>query len=171
MRPQKESSPHELYLRVPSAAKPMAPLKLYANVIGKFMVERQLADRVKDKVRQQTIAAKQQHLERQAILLDQPPVLSAKKQKHKVPGSGTAVKKTSPLAAPQRKLSPPPQLSKANADLRRRLVHFIAITPRLAEDAVKMVGGANISSTSRDDLLSLLDQVRLTFLLHPPAHF
>ncbi|KIJ68055.1 hypothetical protein HYDPIDRAFT_148312 [Hydnomerulius pinastri MD-312] len=173
MRPQKESSPHEIYLRASSAAKPMAPLKLYANVIGKFMVERQLGDKVTDKVRQQTMVAKQQHMERQAILLEQPPipVNGAKNGKRKMPGSGTVVKKVpvsdqlrvpSSSAVPARKVSPLPQnppSSKANADVRRRLVHFLAISPRLADDAVKMVGGANISASAREDLLLLLDDV------------
>jgi RNA polymerase II elongation factor ELL len=174
MRPQKESSPHELYLRAASAAKPMAPLKLYANVIGKFMVERQLGDKVTDKVRQQTMVAKAQHLERQAILLDQPPipVPSAKNAKRKVPGSGTVLKKTpasDQLRLPSsssRKVSPLPQntpSSKANADVRRRLVHCLAITPRLADDVVRMVGGANTSASVREDLLALLEDVCFIF--------
>ncbi|KAN0091339.1 hypothetical protein V8E55_004905 [Tylopilus felleus] len=170
MRPQKESSPHELYLRAASAAKPMAPLKLYANVIGKFMVERQLGEKVTDKVRQQTMVAKQQHLERQAILLDQPPipVSGTKHSKRKIPGSGTVVKKT-PLSehlrvpsSSSRKVSPIPQntpSSKANADVRRRLVHCLAMSPRLSEEAVKMVGGAIISTPARDGLLALLEEV------------
>ncbi|KAF9227150.1 hypothetical protein BS17DRAFT_878158 [Gyrodon lividus] len=172
MRPQKESSPHEIYLRAASAAKPMAPLRLYANVIGKFMVERQLGDKVTDKVRQQTMVAKQQHLERQAILLDQPPIPAsgARNGKRKMPGSGTVVKKT--LASDQlrvpsstlavRKVSPLPQNPpsfKADAGVRRRLVHCLAISPRLAEDAVKMVGGASISASAREDLLVLLEDV------------
>lgn len=171
MRPQKESSPHELYLRAASAARPMAPLKLHANIIGKFMVERQLGDKVTDKVRQHTLVAKQQHLERQAILLDQPPIpVIAKSAKRKLPGSGTVVKKTAPvdqhrLAPPSlssRRASPLPQPSRANADVRRRLVHCLAISPRLSDDAVKMVCGANTSSAARDDLLALLDDVSLT---------
>ena len=184
MRPQKESSPHELYLRAASAAKPMAPLKLYANIVGKFMVERQLGDKVTDKVRQQTMVAKAQHLERQAILLDQPPipVPGAKNVKRKVPGSGTVIKKTTAsdqLRVPSsssRKVSPLPQntpSTKANADVRRRLVHCLAISPRLADDAVRMVGGANISASAREDLLALLDDVRFTFATHPipiPIH-
>lgn len=182
MRPQKESSPHELYLRAASAAKPMAPLKLYANVIGKFMVERQLGEKVTDKVRQQTMVAKQQHLERQAILLDQPPipVSGTKHSKRKIPGSGTVVKKT-PLSehlrvpsSSSRKVSPIPQntpSSKANADVRRRLVHCLAMSPRLSEEAVKMVGGAIISTPARDGLLALLEEVGLTLPVYTPYSY
>lgn len=176
MGPHKESSPHELYLRAASSAKPMAPLKLYANVIGKFIVERQLGDKITGKVRQQTMVAKQQHLERQAILLDQPPIhaSAAKNPKRKMPGSGTVLKKTpvpdhlrpasSSTVAPP-KVSPLPQntpSTKANADLRRRLVRYLATSPRLSEDTVKMVGGANISDSAREDLLALLEDVSLT---------
>ncbi|KAG8214108.1 hypothetical protein J3R82DRAFT_10868 [Butyriboletus roseoflavus] len=169
MRPQKESSPHELYLRAASSLKPMAPLKLYANVVGKFMVERQLGDRVTGKVRQQTMVAKQQHMERQAILLDQPPIpVSAKNGKRKMPGSGTVLKKTLPsdqLRLASRKVSPLPQntpSSKAGADVRSRLVRCLAISPRLSDDAVKMVGGANIGLSTRQDLLALLEDVSPT---------
>jgi len=163
MRPLKESSPHELYLRAASAAKPMAPLKLHANVIGKFMVERQLGEKVTDKVRQQTMVAKQQHMERQAILLDQPPISVPGSKKRKIPGSGKTpasdhLRVPSSSTAASRKVSPLPS-SKASADVRRRLVRCLAISPRLADDAVKMVGGANISASARDDLLALLDNV------------
>ncbi|KAH0828047.1 hypothetical protein J3R83DRAFT_3697 [Lanmaoa asiatica] len=183
MRPQKESSPHELYLRAASIAKPMAPLKLYANVIGKFMVERQLGDKVTDKVRQQTIVAKQQHMERKAILLDQPPipVPGAKNGKRKMPGSGTVVKKTpvseqlrvgSSSTMASRKVSPLPQntpSTKASADVRRRLVHYLAISPRLSDDAVRMVGGANISTPAREELLALLEHVSLATVSTMPV--
>lgn len=184
MRPQQESSAHELYLRAASTAKPMAPLKLYANVIGKFMVERQLGDRVTDKVRQQTMVAKQQHMERQAILLDQPPIpaSAAKNAKRKTPGSGTVVKKTptsEQLRPPSSTAASLPQntpSTKASADVRRRLVHCLAISPRLSEDAVKMVGGANISTSARKDLLALLAEVSLatpssTFPILITTHF
>ncbi|KAL4073800.1 hypothetical protein V8B97DRAFT_1936433 [Scleroderma yunnanense] len=174
MRSQKESSPHEIYLRTSSAAKPNVPLKLYANVIGKFMVERQLGAKITDGVRQRTIEAKKAHSERQAILLEQPPIPTPgfKPSKRKAPGTGTVVKKSVPSmdqlrvasssTAPPRKVSPLPHnppSSKANADVRRRLVHCLAIQSRLADDAIRMVGGANISVQAREDLLGLLEDV------------
>ncbi|KAG9316843.1 hypothetical protein JVU11DRAFT_2913 [Chiua virens] len=151
MRPQKESSPHELYIRAASAAKPMAPLKLCANVIGKFMVERQLGDKATGKVRQQTLVAKQQHLERQAILLEHPPIPpTVKHHKRKLLGPGSVVKKTP-----------------ASDQLRSRL--FLCpftqgISPTIilkskCRHAVKMVGGASIADSAREDLLTLLDDI------------
>ncbi|KAI6166045.1 hypothetical protein EDD17DRAFT_1550384 [Pisolithus thermaeus] len=174
MRAQQEGSPHEIYLRTSSAAKPNAPLKLYANVIGKFMVERQLGAKVTDGVRQRTLEAKKAHSERQAILLDQPPIPTpaTKHTKRKTPGSGTVIKKAvapvdqlrvpSTSSTPLRKVSPLPQnppSSRANADVRRRLVHCLAIEPRLSDDAVRMVGGANISVQTREELLRLIPKV------------
>ncbi|KAG1777776.1 hypothetical protein EV702DRAFT_222969 [Suillus placidus] len=172
MRPLKESSPHEIYLRTSSATKPNAPLKLYANVMGKFIVDRQLGEKVTDKVRQQTIEAKKQHSERQTIMLDAPLVSAAgtKNLKRKTPGSGTVVKKSAPrdtlrtpaASAPvARKISPIPQTasSKANADVRRRLIHFLAVENRETDLTVTRVCGNNCDATARANLLSILEEV------------
>ncbi|OAX41123.1 hypothetical protein K503DRAFT_736194 [Rhizopogon vinicolor AM-OR11-026] len=171
MRPMKESSPHEIYLRTSSAAKPNAPLKLYANVKGKFIVDRQLGAKVTDKVRQQTMEAKKQHSERQTIMLDTPPIpaAGAKNLKRKAPGSGTVVKKNpqshalrvpSASTAVSRKVSPTPNISsKANADVRRRLVHFLAVEPRETDLAVARVCGNNRDATARTNLLGILEDV------------
>lgn len=172
MRPLKESSPHEIYLRTSSAAKPNAPLKLYANVMGKFIVDRQLGEKVTDKVRQQTIEAKKQHSERQTIMLDAPLISAAgaKNLKRKTPGSGTVVKKgaqrdtlRTPAASTNvaRKISPIPQTasSKANADVRRRLIHFLAVETRETDLTVARVCGNNCDATARANLLGILEEV------------
>lgn len=170
MRPLKESSPHEIYLRTSSAAKPNAPLKLYANVMGKFIVDRQLGEKVTDKVRQQTIEAKKQHSERQTIMLDAPLISAAGTKKRKAPGSGTVVKKSAqrdtlrtPAASTPvaRKISPIPQTtsSKANADIRRRLIHFLAVENRETDLAVSRVCGNNCDDTAKANLLSILEEV------------
>ncbi|KAG1762898.1 hypothetical protein EDD22DRAFT_889486 [Suillus occidentalis] len=172
MRPLKESSPHEIYLRTSSAAKPNAPLKLYANVMGKFIVDRQLGEKVTDKVRQQTIEAKKQHAERQTIMLDAPLISAAgtKNLKRKTPGSGTVVKKgaqrdtlrTPAASTPvSRKISPMPQTatSKANADIRRRLIHFLAVEDREADLTVSRVCGRDCDAMARANLLNILEEV------------
>ena len=180
MRSQQESSPHEIYLRTSTAAKPNVPLKLYANVIGKLIVEHQLGKKITDGVRQRTIEAKKAHSERQAILLDQPliPASGSKPPKRKTPGSGTVVKKStaptdqlrasSSSTAPARKVSPLPHNppSSRNADVRRRLVHCLATQARLADEAIRMVGGANISVPAREDLLRLLEDVSSIYILN-----
>lgn len=169
----KESSPHEIYLRTSSAAKPNAPLKLYANVKGKFIVNRQLVAKVTDKVRQQTMEAKKQHSERHTIMLDTPPIpaTSSKNLKRKVPGSGTVVKKSAQghtLGIPSasttvlRKISPTPTASsKANSDVRRRLVHFLAVEPRETDLAVARVCGNHCDANARANLLSILEDVSI----------
>ena len=83
-------------MRTSTAAKPNVPLKLYANVIGKLIVEHQLGEKIPDGVRQRTIEAKKAHSKREAILLDQPriPASGSKPPKRKTPGSGTVVKKS-----------------------------------------------------------------------------
>ncbi|KAI6019542.1 hypothetical protein BKA83DRAFT_4307438, partial [Pisolithus microcarpus] len=84
------------------------------------------------------------HSERQAILLEQPPIPTpaTKHTKRKTPGSGTVIKKA---VVPVSPLSQNPPSSRANADARRRLVHCLAIQPRISDDAVRMAGGAIIS--------------------------
>ncbi|KAH7928899.1 hypothetical protein BV22DRAFT_1057898 [Leucogyrophana mollusca] len=175
MRPLKETTPHEIYLRSASAAKPMAPLKLYANVTGKFIVERQLGEKVTDKVRQQTRVAKEERSERRAILLDTPPVpTNSKGVKRKQPGSSTATKKAAHSdslrvpsastsgATPTRKVSPLPQVppsKSGNLAVRNRLIHCLALTPRLGDEVIKLVGGSNPDPTSRADLVDILEDV------------
>ncbi|KAH9942404.1 uncharacterized protein BXZ73DRAFT_97816 [Epithele typhae] len=53
----KESLPHELYLRVASQGKPMVPLKLCANVVGKMKVDAQLSDEIRQRVRERQVEA------------------------------------------------------------------------------------------------------------------
>lgn len=95
MAPSKEDAEHELYLRSASAAKPNAPLKLYATVTGKFRVERQLDGSIEDKVRDRTQVAEKQRTERKVLMLDTPPEItrvSGKKRKA-LPASSMMLKK------------------------------------------------------------------------------
>ncbi|KZT10750.1 uncharacterized protein LAESUDRAFT_755424 [Laetiporus sulphureus 93-53] len=73
MRSSIEECPSEIYLRTSSAGKPMAPLKLYANVLGRFFVERELGEKIESLVRDRRIEAEKQRTERKAIFLDTPP--------------------------------------------------------------------------------------------------
>jgi RNA polymerase II elongation factor ELL len=137
------------------------------------LAECRFGDRVTDKVRQQTMVAKQQHMERQGIL-DQPPInVPGKNAKRTIPCFGIVLKKkTAPsdqlhLASPSthlsRKVSPLPHNptpSKASSDVRRRLVHFLATAPCIADDVVRMVGGS-ITIAAYKDLLALLHDVSL----------
>jgi RNA polymerase II elongation factor ELL len=168
MRSLKEDSPHELYLRVPSAAKQMAPLRLYANVTGKFTIERELDDRMKDRIREVTIDAAKQR-DRKVKLIDNPPDLpraNAKKRKDAPTMFRNAIRPSD-----QAKLiasvssSPthtPPRPSNKDDSLRKRLVHCIAVSDRTQDHIVRMVGGPDCDTSLRRELLDLLEKVRLS---------
>jgi RNA polymerase II elongation factor ELL len=178
MRPLEERSPHELYLRASSAAKPMAPLKLYANVTGKFTVERELGEKVGDKVRDRTLVAQKKRTERTAILLDKPPELSATNGKKKKPQPTMFRKPIQPsdrqpthnAAATRVQASPhpTPSTSKEGDNATRvRLIHFLATsTPRSPNEVVKALGGRDSHPSVQKILLGLLEDVSsVCFLL------
>jgi len=181
MRPLKETSPHELYLRLASAAKPMAALRLHANVVGKFTVERELGEKVQDKVRDRTLVAEKQRLERKAILLDNPPPdlsSAANGKKRKASSTSTArnsvksrnespsfLKVSSSLPLP-RATTPRPsgQSSPTRDNLRdpfNRLIHCLALSPRTVDDVIRLVGGSSASSSAKRELLDILHEVRV----------
>lgn len=187
MRPQQETAPHELYIRALSASKPnpTAPLKFYANVTGKFMIERKLGERVESVVRDKTAAAEKQRTERKTIMLDAPPPATVIKhpkkkpavKKHPVVEAHSRTMSASSSVQPSRMASPrpmtlptrdpqpshlsprPPPSHLAKDDtLRGRLIHFLALSPRSREDVMKIVGGVDDGSY-RKDLLDLLKEV------------
>lgn len=179
MRPLREQSPHELYLRSSSAAKPMAPLKLYANVTGKFTVERELGEKVQEQVRDRTQVAEKQRTERKVQMLDAPPdIPRVNGKKRKAPSSssssllkqaahndhlrnmsaatasaGVSARVASPL--PLRPTTPGGQ----DKSVRRRMVQYLAVSPRLTDEVVRALGGAECDSSTRKTLLELLEEV------------
>jgi RNA polymerase II elongation factor ELL len=184
MRPHQETSPHELYIRAVPANKTTAPLKFYAKVVGKFMVERQLGSRVESLVRDKTAAAEKQRTERKTILLDappptappvKPPKKTATKKKHISVETSRSLSASS-STQPSRMVSPrppllqtkeqmvprasprPPTASASNSD-RGRLIHFLALGPRTVADVMKYVGGVKGDEPFRHDLVELLKAV------------
>src|SRR5712691_6204218 len=83
MRGVQESTPHELYLRSALASKINAPLKLYADIAGKFTVERELNGKTQSKVQQSTADAQKTKAERRIVVLDKPPTPTASSSKSK----------------------------------------------------------------------------------------
>lgn len=181
MRSLKEDSPHELYLRSSSAAKPMAPLKLYANVTGKFMVERELGEKVQDKVRDRTQVAEKQRTERKVQMLDSPlDIPAANGKKRKAPSAPSSLLKkaahndhlrnvsSASTAAPSRVASPlPPKTASPSStpattkenSIRRRMVQYLAISPRSTDEVMRAIGGANCDPATRRTLFEYLDEV------------
>ncbi|KIY44343.1 hypothetical protein FISHEDRAFT_77546 [Fistulina hepatica ATCC 64428] len=89
LRPIREACPHEIYLQMVQHGRTSAPLKLYANVSGKFSVERQFVDeKLEEKNRESTLDAKKHRAEGRTTIIDPPAALSsAKTKKRKDPQS------------------------------------------------------------------------------------
>ena len=167
MRSLKEDSPHELYLRLTSAAKQMAPLRLYANVTGKFTVERELDERMKDRIREVTIDAAKKR-DRKVKLIDNPPDLprtNAKKRKDVPTMFRNAIRPSDQaklIASVSSSPTPtPPRPSNKEDSLRKRLVHCLAVSERTQDQIVRMVGGPDCNAPLRRELLDLLEKVLL----------
>lgn len=168
-----ETSPHDLYLRASSAAKRNAPLKLYANITGKFAVERQLDDRITDKLRASAADAQNQRAGRTTIFVETPtdlPPPNGKKKK-----DATMFRKpVRPTDQPRRPAPasaagssggasptpPQPQRSKeALQALRSRMIRCIAVCERTSDQVVKLVGGNDSSASMKRDILDLLEEI------------
>jgi len=162
-----ESSPHDLYLRTSSATKRNAPLKLYANITGKFAVGRQLDDRITDKVRASAADAQNQRAGHTTIFLKTPsdlPLPNGKKNKDapmpRKPVKPTPATSTASSSSGASQVPPQPQRSKeALQDIRNRMIRCIAAAPRTPEQVVKLVGGNDSSAAVKRDILDLLDEV------------
>ncbi|KAI0769768.1 hypothetical protein BD413DRAFT_694384 [Trametes elegans] len=170
-----ENGPHDLYLRMASAHKPNAPLKMYANVIGKFMVERQLGEKVEGSVRDRTQEAEKLRTERKTILLDTPLDLGNPSSKAKGRRDASAPRRpavassshSASAARGSRVASPLPGASShangsAVVDLsstRSRLIHCLALKPRTTENVVRMCGGQDPPPQLVKELRALLSAV------------
>jgi RNA polymerase II elongation factor ELL len=192
MRGVQESTPHELYLRSALASKINAPLKLYADIAGKFTVERELNGKTESKVQQSTADAQKTKSERRIVLLDNPPALtpSATKSKSSAPPKKRKSAMSAPMAArrvphvirakyegssaahpqsPPHSL-PPSQSSPVPSAMRAQMVHLLAKGPRTKEDVLSQVGGPNASDHLRVQLNELLVTVR-SFSSYLPISF
>jgi RNA polymerase II elongation factor ELL len=125
---------HELYLRVASATKKNAPLKLYANVVGKFTVEqREVGNELRDKIRESRQDAAAQKNSRATVFMETPPETQPpnKKRKdvsmfHKPLRQSDKVKPV-PSASSPTKATPTPSAShQGGVPVRKRLVHCLA---------------------------------------------
>ncbi|KAF8973327.1 hypothetical protein BDZ97DRAFT_1780843 [Flammula alnicola] len=174
MRHSKETTIHELYLRASSATKKTAPLKLYANVVGKFAVERELADELRDKIRESTQDAANQRNTRTTVFMETPPDLPSNSRKRKEPPSSSSMfrkplrpsdkLKPAPVASTTVPLNKPPAASTPGqrddpVPLRKRVVQCLAVSERTEEQIVKLVGGSDRSPSIRRDVQDLLEQV------------
>jgi hypothetical protein len=125
MSAQREDIVHDLYLRASSAAKPTAPLKLHANVTGKFFVKKQLDQSdIAKRMRESKAQANQAKQDNKIVYVDSPPVqTTSNPKKRKTPASTPMFRNNNnnkplpdslrqpPAPATQRKPSPNPPAS------------------------------------------------------------
>ena len=172
MRHAQETTLHELYLRASSVTKKTAPLKLYANVVGKFTVERELHDDVCDKLRESTQDAVNQRMTRTTQFIKVPPDIQSNSKKRKEPPSPSSmfrkpirqsdklISTSNPSTVPNRTSTLTAQGSKEGfTSLRLRVVHCLAIADRTEDELVRLVGGLDCSPLLRREIHDLLEQV------------
>ncbi len=172
MQHSQENTIHELYLRASSATKKTAPLKLYATVVGKFAVERELADDLRDKIRESTQDAAAQRNNRTTVLLETPPDLSttASRKRKEPPTSSSMFRK--PLRPADKPKPVPTVVSKPSTasgstqrdrdslvSLRKRMIQCLAVMERTEETVIKLVAGSDPTASARRDVQSVLEEV------------
>ncbi|KAJ7783035.1 hypothetical protein B0H16DRAFT_1357548, partial [Mycena metata] len=164
MRPSKENSPHDLYLRASSASKPMAPLKLYANITGKFTVLQTL-DKIQDKMRTTTRDADRIRKGSRVIMVDEPPADLSSAQpgkKRKAPAANsTMFRKAIPQPRPSTSARAPSPLPPATpSPLRTAVVKALAVKERSLDELLQLSPGGNIDvEKRRRKLVELLNQI------------
>lgn len=172
MRHTQETTLHELYLRASSITKKTAPLKLYANVVGKFTVDRELHDDVYDKLRESTQDAVNQRMTRTTQFIDMPTDIHPNSKKRKEPPppstmfrkpirqSDKLMSTSNAAGVPNRTSTLTAQGSKeSSTSLRTRVVHCLAMADRTEDELVRLVGGLDCSPLLRREIHDLLDKV------------
>ncbi|KAJ7346518.1 hypothetical protein DFH08DRAFT_1080544 [Mycena albidolilacea] len=166
MRPAEENYPHDLYLRASSAAKPMAPLKLYANITGKFTVKKDLAT-IQNQIQTTTFAAETKKKNRVVTMLPGPPPgVSSSQTTKKGKSSGKAQSATSAFLKPNPQPRPststsaraPSPLPPATpSPLRTAVVKALALKERSFDELVRLV--ENDGEKGKRKLVELLNQI------------
>lgn len=179
MRYGPERTNQELFIRTTTAQRPSAPLRLNANVVGKFQVERKLTDKDAQRVHNASAAAAKQKAERktQAIdtLPDDTPLIqitkaAAKPPKKRAPPKSTPkstpiiVTKNYATTAQSSSNGVGSSRSSALASLpkemvthyREKIIHFLAMGPYLLADLVKKVGTVEADAKTTSGIKELI---------------
>lgn len=169
MRFNKEKENHELFIRTTTAVRPNAPLKLNANVVGKFNVERDLSEKLSKQIQEASAAAAKQKTERRVIMLDKPLTTTGKapvKRKAPTKAAATKVMTVKNVTAPttntsvtQPAASPSSLSQEMVLQLRQRLVHYLALGSATAPDILKNVGGIETDWDVRRKIIEILNEV------------
>ncbi|EMD37291.1 hypothetical protein CERSUDRAFT_113941 [Gelatoporia subvermispora B] len=171
MKAEEEKKAHELYMRSHDPRK--APsLKYYGAIHGKFIVERELDEKIEDRVRHRTQAAEKERTERKVMTIDAVPNGSTKpKKKKKEPTMFIAKKPASAATEPRRD---PPPISQGDpsragpsrisasirAKLRYCLVHLIAIQSRSTDFVLRLVEKSSDAKGMKEhEIMELLAEI------------
>lgn len=165
-QPAPENSVHDIYIRATSARQKNPPLKYYARVVGKFVVQRDRVEGVRDKIGRSRKDAEELRQQRRVQVIDGPPadVLVAGKRKD--------VKPKKPPPAPQRPTLTPSSntpsssssssTSSLGSDFRSRLIQCLTTSPRTTEESIKLLLGRNPNPDTRKEFIKLLAEVCYT---------
>lgn len=166
-QPAPENAVHDIYIRATSARQKNPPLRYYAKVVGKFVVQRDRVEEIGDRIGRSRKEAEEQRQQRKIQMIDGPPA--------GVPNSGKRkdVKPKKPAPAPQRPTPIPssnnPSSSTSSSslggDFRVRLIQCLATSPRTTEESIKLLLGRNPNPDTRKEFLKLLVEVRDRTLL------
>jgi RNA polymerase II elongation factor ELL len=164
--PAPESSVHDIYIRATSARQKNPPLKYYARVVGKFVVQPDRVEKIGDKIGRSRKDAEELRQQRKIQMIDEPPanVLNAGKRKDVKP------KKPALTPAPQRPTPTPSSntsrsstsTSSLGSDFRSRLIQCLATSPRTTEESIKLLLGRNPNPDTRKEFIKLLVEVCYT---------
>ncbi|KAF8906587.1 hypothetical protein CPB84DRAFT_406382 [Gymnopilus junonius] len=168
MRHYKENAIHELFLRASSATKKNAPLKLHANVVGRFNVERELAG-VRDKIRESTQDAANQRNSRTTVFIETPPDIPTLRKRKEAPSSSMFRKPLRPadkLTAPQLTSNASAPSKGANLSshshlglVRKQVLQCLALGEKTEDQVMRGLENSDRTLPSRRELQDLLDLV------------
>lgn len=160
-----EEKCHDLYVWAPTAAKPNVPLRLNATISRNILVEQDL-ENVRKRIRQTAKDAAEQHSQRRTQLIDVPPDNPEPKRKKDpkrkpAPPRSQDRLQVSVFSAVRPKSPAPPPISQEVSDqLRYKIVHDVALRHPTPEDVVKHVGGENCTTSQRQTILQIFEEVR-----------
>lgn len=162
-KPAPDNAVHDIYIRATSARQKNPPLRYYAKVVRKFVVQRDRVEEIGDKIGRSRKDAEEQRQQRKIQMIDGPPadVLNAGKRKD------AKSKKLAPT--PQRPTPTPPSntsssstpSSSLGSDFRTRLIQCLVTSPRTTEESIKLLLGRNPNPDTRREFLRLLAEVRM----------
>lgn len=167
MQSQPENTFVELFIRTTTASKPTGPLKLMANVVGRFIVGQELSEKITKRIHDKTVAAQKQKSERKTQILDPSSVLS-KGKGSKARASTSHSRPSLNLKAAAAVLPLRHQVSNSATDasishdlpLRKLLIHRLALGSQTLKQLLEAAASLLQSGTARADVVKLLYEAR-----------